>query len=188
MIRSALAIALAVFCCHASAQAVTTIKLNGRPTVQADAAGTKSCGVRITGVSANVAEKDPIAETIESWIVVDRDGFAYFEVGHTVGKLSGGFERMKPTGKRPLWIRADGQKPMTPIGDKVVPGDAPGTFLFAVGGREAMAFLQSVLDSKDVWIALDAEKGRGKVFSGPVALEAQEMRQLVSCFSDLAKK
>jgi hypothetical protein len=51
-----------------------------------------------------------------------------------------------------------------------------------------MAFLQSVLDSKDVWIALDAEKGRGKVFSGPVALEAQEMRQLVSCFSDLAKK
>jgi hypothetical protein len=171
----------------APAQGVLSVEFTGQATVLAGAKGTTSCGLRFVGVYGVPTDANTMVDTVDASVAFHQGGLTLVKAGHTTGRLAAGVEGQKFSGKQPSWIRVDGEKPILPLEGKVIPGEAAGYFLFGITSSEAVSFLRQVIDGKKAWVAFNAGKPSGLVFSGPIKLDAQVLDQFQSCIDDLKR-
>lgn len=166
----------------ASAQGITPMEFEPQATMLAPNGVITACGLGFDGFRQGLNGTD--IEQVSGSIAIYTDGLSLVKVGHQEGNFKNGAINIRLPGTRIAWIRIEGQEPLVPSEDKIVPGEKAPFLLFPVTTQAAAGAIRAMLDGKTIWVGLSKNGTVRHIFSGRVKHDPAVSDQVYKCFAD----
>lgn len=171
----------------AQAQVVSPMEFEMQATMLAPRGAVTSCGVSFNGAAikpGTTLEADQIAGSV----AIHVDAPSMVKAGHQITSMENGKLVTRVVGDQVAWIRIEGGTPLAPLNGKIVPGEAPPYYLFAVDASSAITAIASILAGKTIWVGFTEKGASSRIFSGRMKKDAAVVQQITVCMNELTSK